>query len=156
MDYGEAHAEADKALNDSSYKMGGLSPLLSEITNPTKTRLILYDGFLLAEGKAFNLKNISVIKVDEICESIKYGKYLSGLMNIQIGFDIVFEFEKNNTYIYKSFRLGEAIMQEIKTYLNGVSTAYPIDIESIISHPLKQIKAITSYEMEMLFNTIQR
>lgn len=156
MDYGEVHAKADQALNDSSYKMGGLSPLLNEIAKPNKARLIFYDGLLLAEGKAFNLRNISVIKVNEICESIKYGKYLSGLINIQIGFDIVFEFEKNNTYTYKSFRLSEAVMQELKTYLNGVNTAYPINTESIILHPLKQLKAITNYEMEILFNTIQR
>lgn len=156
MDWEKAHAEADKALNDSSYKMGGISPLLNEIANPNKSRIILYDGFLLAEGKAFNLRNISVIKGNEICESIKYGKYLSGLINVQIGLDIVFEFEKNNTYTYKSFRLSEAIMQEIKTYLNGVNTAYPINIDSVISEPLKQLKEIANYEMEMLFNTIQK
>ncbi len=153
MDYGKAHAEADKALNDSSYKMGGLSPLLSEIANPNKARLIFYDGFLLLNNNAFNLRNITTIKLEEVFADINYGVKSK---HVHVGYDIVFEFEKNHISHYKHYRLSPEVIDKLTKYLHSSSSQYQIDVEQITLEPLQQLKAVANYEFTTLMNTIQR
>jgi hypothetical protein len=154
MEAEKVHSEADQAvLDENRHKMIGIAPLLEEMARPKKTRLIFYDGFLLLENNAINLRNVSIVKIKNIMRILHYG---TRQVEIHTGYKIIFEFEKENTFTYKEYELSFAVLNNIKEYLHGCSAEYPIDTEQFLKEPRKQLKAVVNYEMEMLFNTINR
>ena len=164
MGWEKAHAEADKALNDSSYKMSGLAPYLDEATIqriakgeatiPTRARIVLYDGFLLVEGRGINLSHVREILIAPITAPFDMpgGKWTT----VQIGYEILIVYKVDEYNVYRQYKLSEAYIQELNQYFRGVSDKYPINTEPIIGKALKDLKAVVEYEFQTIFNTIQR